>query len=488
MKQVLNEELVRIREIMGFDSFTIYENTKSKQEELISEQANVFADLIQGAAGLGKQEFKGLSVIDDAVRDATENLSKTSKYVKKTYNTLEDFADAIARKEIAKEVAEDIAETIMKNILSTPEGVELVSKTWFSDNVAKSLQKTFNKIDSGEVLPPNLAIKANQDFQSTLKTINTGDSNVDNALRTELEIKYGQQFAESAAEGERVIKAAKELEQEYQSIREEAKNFINKQEGIRVKRTADFFGTYEKRAKELINTKGEYQARKFLIDNLQKPTIVSRIKNLFKGSSIGKFFDKLFSKKGVIWVLSGSAITFILGVVYYLLSIAGEAKDTLQGDTYTKLMKIYPIIENADKKLLNTFISDASSEDINNLLLKKEGYSLKYRDESNDVLGDVQILNIVTPSITYDYTLVKDTGAIDSKKTDTKSGEVETTVTPVSTLTNDVIQKVKNDFTTLYGDGVPKIKNIDVIDEKNVTVTFEDGSVYPYDKNSGTWK
>jgi hypothetical protein len=49
-------------------------------------------------------------------------------------------------------------------------------------------------------------------------------------------------------------------------------------------------------------------------------------------------------------------------------------------------------------------------------------------------------------------------------------------------------EQVKNDFITSYGEGTPKIKNINFIDEKNLTVEFEDGTSFLYNKNSGIWQ
>ena len=50
------------------------------------------------------------------------------------------------------------------------------------------------------------------------------------------------------------------------------------------------------------------------------------------------------------------------------------------------------------------------------------------------------------------------------------------------------ISAIQNDFITQYGNGVPKVTKVDVVDDKNVNVTFEDGTSFPYNKNTGKWE
>jgi hypothetical protein len=417
MRQILNEELFRIQEIMGIKKTSINEDFQSEQNNLISEQGGEIAALLKGASTAGKFEKTGMSVIDDIVRNETESLSKTSKYVTKTYDSLDELTQAIARKEIAENVAEDIATTIMKKIIVTPDGSKIVAKAWFEDNMASGIRKVAKKIDSGANLPPSLTIKTYKDYELIINKISTGDVDVDTALKAGLEDTYGIPLRKAKTEGEKAIAVAKQLDKDYDTLRSDVISKIKKDPDLSTKKIANWFKFYDDKAKNKLKELGDYDARKFLLENLQKPSFMSKVSGKFgTDSGIAKFLNKLLSIKGLIWTVSTGLIVIAILLFYYGISGASETFDELGKDTYTKIKKVYPVTENASKELLNYFISSAPTE-VDNLLTAKPGYSLKYQSIEDSPIGPIEELKIETPSNTYEYTLKKDTGLIDEKIT-----------------------------------------------------------------------
>lgn len=488
MKQVLNEELFRIQEIMGIKKTSINENSQLEENSLISEQGGEIAALLKGASAAGKFEKTGLSAIDNIVRAETESLSKTSKYVTKTYDSLDELAQAIAKKEIASEVAEDIATTIMKKIIKDPDGAKIVGKAWFEDNMASGIKKTLSKINSGANLPPSLPIKTYKDYELIVSKIATGDADVDAALKQSLEDAYGKPLRQAKTDAENAIQEAKKLNDDYDNLRDEVIKKIKKDPDLSTKKVADWFKLYDDKAKKLLKEKGDYDARKFLLEQLQKPSVKSRISKLFSGTAIPNFLGKLFSGRGIIWTVSGSVIIIALVALYYTLDKGGEVIDTATGESYTKIKKVFPITKDASEKLLNSFVSDVSPDELNNLYLKNEGYALSYETSENEALGDIEVLKIETPSKTYVYTFVKDTEAVDKKVTpkensdsansSSKSGSAETFETWLSKTT-------ANGGGGGYGDGdySNKITN----EDGSVTVTIGGQSYTAKKDGNGNW-
>lgn len=486
MKQVLNEELFRIQEIMGIKKTSINENLQLEENSLISEQGGEIAALLKGASAAGKFEKTGLSAIDNIVRAETESLSKTSKYVTKTYDSLDELAQAIAKKEIASEVAEDIATTIMKKIIKDPDGAKIVGKAWFEDNMASGIKKTLSKINSGANLPPSLPIKTYKDYELIVSKIATGDADVDAALKQSLEDAYGKPLRQAKTDAENAIQEAKKLNDDYDTLRGEVINKIKKDPDLSTKKVADWFKLYDDKAKNLLKEKGDYDARKFLLEQLQKNKL--KFSNIWSGSAVSKFLGKLFSGRGIIWTVSGSVIVLALVVLYYTLDKGGEVIDTATGESYTKIKKVFPITKDASEKLLNSFVSDVSPDELNNLYLKNEGYTLSYETSENEALGDIEVLKIETPSKTYVYTFVKDTEAVDKKVTpkensdsansSSNSGSAETFETWLS-------KKTANGGGGGYGDRdySNKITN----EDGSVTVTIGGQSYTAKKDGNGNW-
>jgi hypothetical protein len=416
MKQVLNEELFRIQEIMGIKKTIINEDFQSEQNNLISEQGGEIAALLKGASTAGKFEKTGISAIDNVVRTQTDMLSrvKGSKIPSGGYNTLEEFTQAIARKEIPSDIAEQISETLMKKIIVTPEGSKIVGKVWFeSGNVAKQIRQTFKKIANGDSLPPDLVIKMHDDFQLTVSKINTGDPNIDNALKNSLETNYGVPLKKAKDNAENTIKKAQEFETNYSTMKSEVIEAIESDPDLSVKKVRDKLGLYDKKAKELYK-QGDYQARQYLLKKLQKPTFMSILKNLFtRDSIVFKFLNDLLSYKGLIWALSASGLYFI----YQLVFIGDEKLQLATSGNLGKLKENLPTLKPASDKILNSFTSVAPQSDIDNLIMKKEGYSVKFNEQKDTPIGDIQELTVTTPTKIYEYTYKKDSDSVEEKIT-----------------------------------------------------------------------
>lgn len=397
MGQILNEELFRIREIMG----VINENYTNDINNLVSEQASMFADLLQGAAGLSRIDGAGISVVDDAVQTATQSLSRVANpKVPKTYDTLEELVDGIIRKEIPENVADDIAQTVIKRIIATPEGSKLIAKTWFVDNAPTAMKKAVSKnLDN---LPPRLINKIYKDYEILKGTINTGDSSLDDSVKNSLDDVYGTRISSAKSNADEAIRMADELDDKYNEIRAYVRNKINSDPDLSRRKIKDWFGTYEDEVKKLIETKTEKDARDYLFNQLSKPSIWARIKNMFSGEGWYKTLEYV-RKKGVTLGISTATLIIVGVMVYYVVSGMGETIDTVQGDTYTKIKIQYPTLKDAPTEIIDKFISAAPKDDIDYLILKKEGYSLDYKVDKGTPLGDMRTFTVVTPSKTYQY-------------------------------------------------------------------------------------
>ena len=396
MRQILNEELLRIQEIMG----TLNENSSYYINNLISEQGGAFADLLQGAAGLSRIDGAGISAVDDAVQTATQSLARVANpKVPKTYNTLEELVDGIIKKEIPENVADDIAQTVIKRIITTPEGSKLIAKTWFADNAPTAMKKAVSK--NLDDLPPRLINKIYKDYELLKGTINTGDSSLDDSVKNSLDDVYGTRISSAKSNADEAIRMADELDAKYNEIRADVRNKINSDPDLSKRKIKDWFGTYEDEVKKLIETKSERDAREYLFKQLSKPSVWARIKNIFSAEGWYKILEYV-RKKGVTLSVSLGVITIVGIIVYYVTTGVGETIDTVQGDTYTKIKIQYPTLKDAPTEIIDKFISAAPKDDIDNLILKKEGYSLDYKEEKTP-LGDMRIFTVVTPSKTYQY-------------------------------------------------------------------------------------
>lgn len=397
MGQILNEELFRIREIMG----VINENSTNDINNLVSEQASMFADLLQGAAGLSKIDGAGISVVDDAVQTATQSLSRVANpKVPKTYNSLEELVDGIVRKEIPANVADDIAQTVIKRIIATPEGSKLIAKTWFADNAPTAMKKAVSK--NLDDLPPRLINKIYKDYELLKGTINTGDSSLDDSVKNSLDDVYGTRISSAKSNADEAIRMADELDAKYNEIRSDVRNKINSDPDLSRRKIKDWFGYYEDEVKKLIETKTERDAREYLQKMLEKPSIWARIKSLFSGEGWYKALE-YFRKKGVSLSVATGTVIIVGIIVYYVATGASETMDYFQKDTYTIVKKQFPILTDAPREIIDKFISAAPNLDIENLILKKEGYNIDYKEEKDTPLGDMKTFTVVTPSKTYQY-------------------------------------------------------------------------------------
>lgn len=116
-------------------------------------------------------------------------------------------------------------------------------------------------------------------------------------------------------------------------------------------------------------------------------------------------------------------------------------------------------------------------------------------DNFGEAVIDVPI-NGVTTKLEYSvklskFHLVGDETKIVTCETTPGLGVTSADLTQPSATTglSDVqITDIKNDFTTKYGSAIPEITNIDVINEKNVSVKFKNGRTFNYTKdNLGQW-
>jgi hypothetical protein len=470
MGQILNEELLRIREIMG----TLNENSSYGINNLISEQGGAFADLIQGAAGLSRIDAAGISVVDDAVQTATQSLSKTSSSVPKAYNTLEDFADAIVKKEIPENVANDIAQTVIKRIITTPEGSKLIAKTWFADNAPTGMKKAVSK--NLDDLPPRLINKIYNDYEKLKGTINTGDASLDDSVKNSLDDAYGNRISASKSKADESIRKANELDSKYEEIRTDVKNKIKNDPDLSTKKIKDWYGTYEDKVKELIETKGEKAAREYLFNQLSKQSIWSRITNKFSGEGWYKTLEYI-RKKGVTLSVSLGVITLVGIIIYYAATGLPEKFDYYGGEAYAKVKKQFPVLRNAPQEIIDKFISVVPQTDFESLLLKKEGYSLDYKEENDTPIGDIKTFTVVTPSKTYQYRM-DENGNItdespkkkDEEKIDTGSGTFQ--VRDVTSEDKEIIEYLLN-----QGYALDKFSSAKVISDNTIRVVL-DGTTY----------
>lgn len=482
MKQVLNEELFRIQEIMGIKKTSIIENFQFKQNNLISEGAG--DELLQAIAYAGKSfDDNTMSVIDNVVRRETGNFSYR-KTIPKTYNTLEELSAAIVKKEIPEAVIETVSKTIMKQIIATPEGAELIAKTWFKDNVGTQLQQNIAKIENGANLPPKYIIKTADDFDLLLKEIKTGDDVLDDELKQALNDVYGTPLKKAKTAAEDAITKAKALDDSYDAIRDGVRKKIKGDPLLSREKFADWFGHFEDETKKLIETKGPVAAREYLFTQLSKPSIWGKIKGAFQGEKWYKILEYV-RKKGVTMAASTGTIILIGIAVYYgiqILNSAPEAYDELRGKDYTKIKNVYPATENASEAILNEFLNVAKPDDLEKLYLKADGYGVSYKTYENDALGPIEELTVETPTNTYNYKLFKDdnnkiTPTI-TPKSGSGTGTGTGTGTEISAPTEDEFTKwwVKEDY-----------KKFDeksfVVDGLKVTVKV-DGSPYSFTKQS----
>jgi hypothetical protein len=407
MKQVLNEELFRIQEIMGIKKTDIIEDFQFEQNDLISEQVG---DLVQAIADVGKSfDDNAMSVIDDVVSRETRNLSYRNT-IPKTYNTLEELSAAIVKKEIPEAVVETVSKTIMKQIIGTPEGAELIAKTWFKDNVGTNVKNVITKIESGANLPPKLVFKTADDFDLLVKEIKTGDDVLDNELKAALDDVYGKPLKNARTEAEDAIAKAKAIDDQYDNIRSSVRNKIKGDPLLSKKKFADWFGYFEDETKRKIKSEGEYKARQYLFEQLQKPSIWGRIKSAFQGEKWYKVLEYV-RKKGVTMGVSVGSLIIIGVVVYYAvegLSKIPETVDELREKPYTKIKKVYPSTENASEAILNAYLNVAKPDDLEKLFLKADGYGVSYKTYENEALGPIEELTVETPTNTYNYKLFKD--------------------------------------------------------------------------------
>ena len=405
MKQVLNEELFRIQEIMGIEKTNIIENFQFEQNDLISEQAG---DLVQAISYVGKSfDDNAMSVIDDVVRRETGNLSYR-KTIPKTYNTLEELSAAIVKKEIPEAVVETVSKTIMKQIIGTPEGAELIGKTWYKQNVSESIQKNITKIENKVGLPPKLVIKTADDYELLLAKISTGDTTLDTELKNALDNIYGQRLKQAKTAAQDDIAMGKAVDKTYDNIRDSVKTTIKNDPALALRRRKDWFGTYESMAKEKIKTDGEVQARMWLLEKLKKPSFWAGLKSKFQNASWIKTLEYV-RRTAVMWTLSAVTVTGIITLYFYISDNAEEFKDEYVGDkSYTKIKKIYPSTENASKEILNAYLNAAKPDDLDKLFLKVDGYGVSYKTYENEALGPIEELTVETPTNTYNYKLFKD--------------------------------------------------------------------------------
>jgi hypothetical protein len=416
MKQILNEELFRIQEIMGVKKISINEDFQSEQNNLLFEQPGPFAKLIQRASKAGMGDATVLNNIDNIVKTQTDNFAKRSSRIQKGgYETLEDLSQAIGKGKIPADTVENLSKILIKQIINNPDGAKLLAKSWFEENGVTFLKQGLEKIKKGTDLSPKLATKLSDDFNLLLDKIKTGDPDIDLALKTSLDDVYGKTFRQAKASADEAVKAAEEFNAAYNKIMTEVKSKIKDDPDLA--KNIDWGSKFEDEAREMLKTQSAIDVEDFLFKNLSRKTFVNWLQTKFKGVSWYKLIE-YFRKKGFSLTLAvGGSVTLIFIILYFKKVAENNPKLKSAANSPAENFKdALPIAKEASEPLINASLSNIPQTELDNLYLKTNGYSIKYEENiGNAQTGKIEKMTVETPTKTYIYTLNDDSNSAKSE-------------------------------------------------------------------------
>jgi hypothetical protein len=524
MEKILISEINRMKEIMGLrllkeswgDELTDYalflfkngDDVISANKELES-LVNAFkteADKAAKNAGFENDVLGYLSklksgneglpkVLNDMILVSIKNNPAIRKKLITTF---------IETSPVLKQIETDLVDTsfqdLIKDIKKTQAGIDEINS---AVETVKSELKT--KTFDGE----NLSDEIIADFEKRIDdAAQVKRDEIFDILKKESdESEESLRIAEELGE-----KAAKEAEQadlnKAKELLEKAKQQINVNKSLSVdeSKLERAFESAEKGAltkyKEFLELQkagkiksADEAAIEYLVGQLKIPsvrarvnTLLSKLKGFPKGFFQGLFKTLSFAGKGKK-ILKGGFIIILLTLLGFAGNLAIDYLVVSDAELDEASNRLYSTCEQGKITIDNSEIREVTNKAGTADIGGNIAYFVKYNGELVEFIDDNG--TFVRKDSTeggrkkvYLKDLCKDPllGALE-KTIDTPP------IIPADTgLTAEKITAIKNDFITSYGNGTPKIKTIDVIDEKNVTVAFEDGTSFPYDKNSGTWK